>query len=225
MLEEFGPGIWTVHAPLRLAGAAFGTRMTVVRVGEDGLVLIAPVPIDDALEAELRALGTVRGLVAPNAFHHFYLLDAAVRFPDAVCFLAQGVAEKLERVPTGAQTLGAEPDPLWQAELAQALVGGAPKVNEVVFLHRPSGTLVLTDLCFHFDPPPKGWTGFFLRLAGAHGRLAVSRLMRSLLKDRGAVRASVSQILEWDFDRLVVTHGENLRSDAKQRFREATADL
>jgi len=225
MVEEIGRGIWAVKSPLSLAGAQFGTRMTVVRIGGDGLALIAPCPIDDALAAELAGLGTVRALIAPNAFHHFYFADAARRYPEAARFLAEGVAEKLAKDGIDAQTLSTEPDDLWKADLEQCRVEGAPKVNEVVFYHGDSRTLVVTDLCFNFDPAPSGWTGFFLRLAGAHGRLAVSRLMRSLLKDRDKVRASVAKILEWDFENIVVTHGEIARGDGRRRLREATADL
>lgn len=224
-LDEVGPGLWTVRTPLRLAGAEFGTRMTVVRLGGDGLALIAPCPIDDALGAGLDRLGTVRALIAPNAFHHFYFADAARRYPEAARFLAEGVAAKLGEAAAGARTLGGEPDPLWKADLEQVRIEGAPASNEVVFFHPRSKTLVLTDLCFHFDPAPGGWTGLFLRLAGAHGRLAVSRLMRLVLRDREQVRASLARILEWDFDRIVVTHGEIVRTDGKRLFREATADL
>ena len=97
--------------------------------------------------------------------------------------------------------------------------------NEVVFLHRATKTVVLTDLCFHFDPPPGGWTGLFLRLAGARGGLKVSRLMRFSMKDKDAVRGSIARILEWDFDNMVVAHGTNLIGGAKQAFRVATADV
>ncbi len=226
MLEELGPGIGTVAAPLRVAGAAMGTRMTVVRVGEEGVVLIAPCPIDDALASEIEAWGPVRALIAPNCFHHFYLKAAAERFPEAALYLAEGVESKLAApLPRPAEILGDVPAPLWKADLEQLRIEGAPRVNEVVFFHAASRTLILTDLCFHFDPAPGGWTGLFLRLAGAHGRLAVSRLMRSMLKDRVAVRRGVERILAWDFDRIVVTHGEPVRDDGQRLLREATADL
>lgn len=225
MIEEIGPGVWTVKSPLSLAGAQFGTRMTIVRLAGDGIALIAPCPIDAALAAELAELGPVRALIAPNAFHHFYFVDASKRYPDAARFLAEGVAEKLGPDAAGAQALSAEPDALWKADLEQCRIEGAPRVNEVVFYHGESRTLIVTDLCFNFDPAPSGWTGFFLRLAGAHGRLAVSRLMRSLLKDREKVRASVAKVLEWDFEKIVVTHGEIVREDGRRRLREATADL
>ena len=45
MLDELAPGIWTVSAPFKLVGAEFGTRMTVIRVRDGGLMLIAPVAI------------------------------------------------------------------------------------------------------------------------------------------------------------------------------------
>jgi len=225
MVEELAPGIWTVATPLKLAGAEFGTRMTIIRIGEDGLVLIAPCPIDDALAAELDLLGTVRALIAPNAFHHFYFLDAAKRYPEAARFLAQGVAEKLGEVPAGVVTLSTEPDVLWEAELEQCRMEGAPSSNEAIFYHRSSRTLILTDLCFNFTPAPTGWLGIFLRLAGAHGRLAVSRLMRFILKDREKVRSVIARILDWDFDRIIVAHGAIVERDGHRLFREATADL
>lgn len=235
MIEALGSGIWTASAPLKLAGAAFGTRMTIVRVGRgtqteqtrgsEGLVLIAPIPIDDAMAAEIAKLGTVRAVIAPNAFHHFYLRAALERYPDAACYLAEGVEQKLGQRPAGARDLAPEPDPIWAGDLDQVVLEGAPLTNEVIFYHGESRTLILTDLCFNFDPAPSGWTGLFLRLAGAHGRLAVSRLMRLGIKDRAGVRATLARVLEWDFDRIVVTHGHNIKQGAKPLFVEATRDV
>ena len=64
-----------------------------------------------------------------------------------------------------------------------------------------------------------------MRLAGAHGRLAVTRLMRTLLKDRDQVRASIASIKEWDFENLIVAHGHNMVGGAHERFAAATEDL
>ena len=225
MIEELGPGIWTLAAPLKLAGVDFGTRMTIVRIGGDGLVLISPCPIDDALAAEIQALGQVRAVIAPNAFHYLYFVDATERYPDAGRYLAEGVAKKLRSAPAGAVTLSAEADPLWKADLEQCKLEGAPKTNEVVFFHPASQTLILTDLCFNFNPAPSGWPGIFLRIVGAHGRLAVSRLMRTLLKDRKKVRPIIERILEWDFEQIVVTHGAIVMRNGRRLFREATGDL
>jgi len=226
MLEALGPGIWTCDYSMRLLGADLGSRTVIVALRAGGLALISPGPIDVSLARELAGLGDVRALIAPNAFHHFHLLTAARRYPGAICFLAQGVEAKLRGRPEGeVRILGGEPDVLWANDLEPCLIEGAPRVNETVFFHPLSKTLIVTDLCFHFDPAPGGWTGVFLWLAGVYGRLGVSRLMRTLLRDRGAVRVSIDRLLEWDFEQLVVTHGSILREDARRRFREATADL
>mgnify|MGYP000406607533 CR=1 FL=1 len=78
MLEELACGIWTVDAPLTLGGAKLGTRMTVVRLSDGGLALIAPIEIDDALSVDLAELGPVNVIIAPNAFHHFSARTANV---------------------------------------------------------------------------------------------------------------------------------------------------
>jgi hypothetical protein len=225
MLDRLGPGLWTVSAPLRLAGAEFGTRMTVVQIGESGLALIAPIEIDDALARALAEKGQVEALIAPNAFHHLYFLAAAKRYPEATCFLAEGVEKKLATRPAVAKDLAGEPDPLFKAELEQVVLEGAPLTNEVIFFHGASKTLILTDLCFNFDPAPSGWTGLFLRLAGAHGRLAVSRLMRAGFKDRDKVRATIARVLEWDFEKVIVTHGTNIEGVGRDRFRQAVSEV
>lgn len=225
MIEELLPGIWTVAVPVKLTGIDFGTRMTIIRVAGDGLVLISPCSIEESLASEIDALGTVHAVIAPNAFHHLHFVDAIERYPDAGCFMAVGVAKKIRSTPAGAVTLGADVDPIWSAELEQCVVEGAPRVNEVVFYHRVSRTLVLTDRCFNFNPAPGGLKGIPLRLFGVHGRMAVSRGMRFLLKDREKVRVVIQRILEWNFERIVVTHGAIVEKDGHALFREATAGL
>jgi hypothetical protein len=221
-LESAGEGLWTASAPLKLMGAEIGTRMTVVALPEGGLALISPIAIDDALATALAAQGEVRALIAPNAMHHLFLAEARARYPEAACFLAEGVERKLGGRPTGARDLGETPDALWQGVLEQVVIPGIPLLNEVVFFHPASKSLILTDLLFNYDPAPGGWTGIFLWLDGAYGSLAMSRLLRLVAKDRAALRAAIERIRAWDFERILVTHGANVEADAKDRFVRAT---
>ena len=223
MLEEVGPDLHTASAPLRFLGAEVGTRMTVVRLSDGDLVLISPCAIDDALAAEIDALGRVRAIVAPNAFHHLYYGAACERYPDASAYYARGVEKKLASIPRDAAPLDADTPALFSDELEHLYVPGIPQVNEVVFFHRRSRTLILTDLLFHFEEGPGGWTSFFLWLDGALGNLAFSRVFGLATRDRPALRGALSRILDWDFDRLVVAHGANIPAGAKERVRAATA--
>ena len=114
--------------------------------------------------------------------------------------------------------------PEWAPDLDVQLVRGMPKLNELVFLHRPSRTLLLTDLAFNFTDAT-GWSGVFFRLMGCHGRLTPSRYGRSLVKEPAAVRADLDRILSWDFDRIALCHGTRVDADGVRRLREAWAFL
>ncbi len=91
----------------------------------------------------------------------------------------------------------------------QVLLGGFPFMNEVVFFHRPSTTLIATDLAFNVGSSSPPLTRLVFRLGGTYGRLSPTLLERRLLvRDRTAFRHSLERILEWPFDRVVVAHGE-----------------
>jgi glyoxylase-like metal-dependent hydrolase (beta-lactamase superfamily II) len=40
-------------------------------------------------------------------------------------------------------------------------------------------------------------------------------------KDKAAARQSLKRILEWDFDRIVLSHGDLIEDDAKATARQA----
>jgi hypothetical protein len=57
---------------------------------------------------------------------------------------------------------------------------------------------------------------------GAYGRPAQSNSWRRFfVKDRGAAARSARRILEWDFDRLVMGHGEIVDTGAHAVVEEA----
>jgi hypothetical protein len=64
-----------------------------------------------------------------------------------------------------------------------------------------------------------------MRVNGAYGRFGPTRLLRTLVRDRPALRASVEKILAWDFERVVVTHGEVLERGGRDALRAGFAWL
>jgi hypothetical protein len=46
-----------------------------------------------------------------------------------------------------------------------------------------------------------------------------------MIRDRVAARESVARILRWDFDRVIVTHGDVLESGGPAKFAEAFSFL
>ena len=224
-LRELDRDLWVAEAPLRVAGLAIGTRTTLVRLSDGGVFAHSPGPLGDAPRAEVAALGPLRAIVAPNQMHHLFVAPWAAAFPEARLFGAPGVARKQPRLRFD-ETLGDAPPALWRDVLDQHLVRGTPRLEEVVFLHRPSRTLLLTDIAFNLRESDSRFTRVAMRLNDAYGRFGPSRLMRSLVfRDRAALRDSLERILAWEFERIVVTHGEIVEKGGHAALREAFAFL
>ena len=181
--------------------------MSIARVGsEGGLWVHSPVPIDDALAGEIAALGRVLYVVAPSAFHHMFAGKFAARFPGAKLFGAPGVAAKHPEL-TFEATLGDGSVAPWSAEIDQIFLEGAPRMSEVVFFHRASRSLLVSDLFFNVTEPETWSTGLVLRMMGTYKRFARSRAWKLFAKDRQALKTSVEKVLDWDFVRVLPGHG------------------
>ena len=219
MLTAVGPNLWCATNSLTMPGGVhFSVRMTVVRLQSGELVLHSPTPIDDALAAEIAALGPVRHLIAPNQLHHLYLTAAQQRFGAATTWGAPGLAEKVPALHID-HTLHAHPAP-WADELEPLSINGIPWMSETVFLHRASASLVVTDLFFHFHSTPNWQSRLLFTLLGVLGRAKQSPLVRLQTKDKGAAAASAQRVLAWEFDRVIMAHGDVLESNAKDRMVE-----
>jgi hypothetical protein len=165
----------------------------------------------------------VRALVAPNALHHLFLAENAAAFPQAHVFGAPGVAAKQPGVRFDETLTDAAPA-LFSGEIEQRLVRGLRALGEVVLFHPRSRTLVATDLAFNVRHSDARFTRVFMRLNGAYGRFGPTRIFRyRVLADRAALRESLDRILEWDFERVVVAHGDILEGGAREVFRSAFA--
>jgi hypothetical protein len=223
MLRPLAPDLFVTERPLRLAGLDIGTRMTVIRLPGDRLFLHSPVAFDEGLREELDRLGRVRFAVGPNRFHHVFLAGVSAAYPDAELWAAPGL-ERKRRDLTFDGVLGDEPAPGWAGRLGQCLVRGFPLMNEVVFLHAASRTLVVADLAFHFGPGSPALPRIAVRLAGGK-RFGPTFVARLLARDRAAARASLERVLAWDFERVIVAHGQVLEEGGREALRAGYAWL
>src|SRR5262245_47319802 len=143
-LTALDTDLWVATRSLPLWVGDVGTRMTVMRLGGD-LLLHSPVSLDAELREALDRLGRVRWVGGPSLVHHLFLADYANAYPEAVLWGAPGLAAKRPDLRF-ARTLTGEAVPEWEGRVRYALFEGAPRINELVFLHCPTRTLVLTDL-------------------------------------------------------------------------------
>ena len=218
-LRPLAADIWVADRPQTFYGLPVGTRMTVIRLPGERLLLHSPVALDEQLRRELDAIGRVLYAVAPNRVHHLYAGDVAKVYPEARLWVGPGLERKRPDLSFVA-VLGDEPPEEWRDDVWQTFFRGRPYENEVVFLHRASRTLILCDLAFNFGPRTAAPTRVLMKLLRSYGHFGPSKLDPWLIRDRDAARQSLERILAWDFDRVVVAHGEILESGGREALRE-----
>jgi hypothetical protein len=221
MLRELAANLWVTEQPFRYLGMEIGGRTTVIRLIDGALFVHSPSRLDSNLHADLEAKGPVRFVVAPNRFHHIFIADYQRAFPQAEFYCAPGLQTKRPDLKFTA-TLTEEAPPGWRGQLEQLVFTSFSPLNEVVFFHRASRTVIFTDLVFNITRADSRLTKIMLTLDGGFGGPAVPRSFRMLLKwRREETRALIDRILQRDFDRVVVTHGDVIETDGKGILREA----
>jgi hypothetical protein len=225
VLSPLGRDLWVHRVPYRTMGLAVGRQLVVARLPDGGLWIHSPIPWTPALRSEIAALGEVRHVVGPNRFHDECLREFQAEYPAAQFHAAPGLAEDRRDIRFVAEPLLDTPRSDWAGVIDQHLVHGMPRLNEIVFLHRPTRSLLLADLAFNFGLNAQWLLKLAIGIGGTWGRFAPSRFCRSMMKDRAAVRSSIDTILGWDFDRIIVGHGDNVETRGKEVLREAFAFL
>ncbi|MGI8820749.1 MAG: hypothetical protein ACR2ID_07785 [Chthoniobacterales bacterium] len=216
-MQQLAPNLWLVRYPLRLLGLEIGRNVTVVRLTSGELVIHSSAPFTESDVQEIAALGEPRWLLDVTRFHDSYARAGRAAFP-RISYLAP------ENFPARAklQMAALEPAPQeWGRELQLQRIDGMPGVQEHAVFHAPSRTLVVGDLLFHFGPCASWWTKFIVHsvLRLPHG-CGMSRFFRLMIRDRTAFRNSLERIMQWDFDRVVVGHGDVIETGGKPRLRE-----
>lgn len=221
-LQEWSDGIWIAEAPLRFFGIPFGTRMTVVRLDDGSLLLHSPIHISPSLRSELDLLGSVKHIVSPNKLHYLFLDTAIATYPDATLYVPLELAKKRPEFSYGTLLTDEIPD-AWAGVMEQLIVRGSNSMQEVVFFHPRSRTLIVADLCENFGRHSPLLTQIMAWFARMYGRPRMPRDWQITFQDHEARRASFERLLKWDFDRVILAHGALLPSQAKPIFQREYA--
>jgi hypothetical protein len=214
-LKEVARDIWIVDGPeIRFGPPGFRlahpTRMTVVRLPGGGLWLHSPTAPAEPLLRSLGKIGPVRFLIAPNTLHYRWIADWKARFPEAGAWGPAGLQRSARRALPPLHPLGDAPAVEWASTLDQFLVRGNV-LTEAVFLHRPTRTLILTDLIENFESsrvrsPSLRRLLRWARVADQDGRRPLDMGLAFLLRAK-TLRAAVERMIEWNPERVILAHG------------------
>ncbi len=209
-----------VESRLKMPLMELPVRSVLVETKGAGAVFFSPG--SKISQTQFDELGHVTDLVAPNFFHCGGIKKSAARFRDAKKWGPPGVT-------------AARPDIAWSAELTEEtwsyqdelpliFLEGAPKLNEVVFVHRPSKSLIVSDLCFNLVDSEGIGAWLILTLFGTYRKFGVSRLLAQVVRDRGLFEKSLQKLLSYDFDNIIVSHGHNVMGNGKALLQRALQD-
>ena len=185
--------------------------MTVVRLGGE-LWIHSPVSITPEMASDLDSLGRISFVIAPNKYHHVFLSEWRANYPEADFYASPGLKVKRQDISFDGELLATEAY-AWSQTLAHTIFGPSRLFDEVVFFHRPSRTLILTDLIINAKTDGYNW--WQKRFAAFDGldypRGTTPRLYRWSIKSKPAIRAIYQTMIEWEPEKVIISHGEWFR--------------
>ena len=218
MLEQLGPDIWIADGGIvSFFGFDYPTRMAVVRIEDGGLWVWSPIALTTELEQEVRALGPVGHLVSPNKLHHLFLGAWKANFPEAKRWGPPSTVARFADLGfSGTLTDDAPPD--WAGQVDQYYFDNSRFLDELLFFHRKSRTAMVGDYSQPFSDAflkrEWPWWARFLakRVKMVEGWGYPPLEVRMTFFHRATARAKVRALIAADPERVVVAHGEIVRS-------------
>ena len=217
-MQKLDENLWLLSYPLKTAGFDLQRHVAVVRLAAGDLVLLSTGPFSPEEVAEIRSLGRPRWLVDGMLRHDTFSKEGRSAFPEAVFLAPPGFEDRVDFPVSPILPPPAE----WDQELQALELDGIPASRETVFFHPASRTLIVQDLAFNFPGDHPLLSEVLLRLAvGKHHAPGIARSIKLQLRDRPAFERALGRMLAWDFDRVIVGHGERLETGGKAALREA----
>ena len=212
--------IWVTERPIWFGGVRVRSRTTVVRLSGDALWVHSPCPPTDDVCAALDALGEVRWIVVPNRFHHLETPATAARYPNA---RVVGAKSAEARNPDIRLTLTAD-DPAYiqsTPELTPIQLKGVPFLDETVFFHAASGSLIAADLLMSACARDHWTWRIAARIWGRYEKVRTPPDVRTHARASTAVTESIAQMRALPLQRILVAHADPITDRPAQQLVEA----
>lgn len=218
-IQVFAENLLIVDGPpVRDMGVLFTTRMAVVKLSDGSLWVNSPVSVPFDTLKRITELGPVRYILSATPRHVWRLAAWHTLFPEAQLWTPRPTPFTLKKgcLPF-ASILGDEPHRGWAADLDQLAFKGNRLIEEVLFLHKQSRTVISDDLIqIHPMVNDKHFRNALFKLSGVaspHGGVPLD--IRLSFTNRNLARRSLEKLLSWDFDKLIIAHGVCIEEDAK----------
>ncbi|EJX1243342.1 DUF4336 domain-containing protein [Vibrio alginolyticus] len=217
-MKKLAHEIWIFDGdPVQFLGLPYTTRMTIVRLSDGGLWIHSPIKLSNSIREQINNLGQVKYLIAPNHLHHLFLSEWVFAYPSAEVYGTDEVIKKCRDIHFHASLN--QGGNAWNSEIEQELFSGSPLMEECVFYHRLSKTLIVTDLVENFSGQDFNyWQRFVAKGAGIldpNGKMPLDWRL-SFMFSKQEARKHLNKLLSWKPNILVMAHGEIVLDNADE---------
>ncbi len=109
--------------------------------------------------------------------------------------------------------------PVCPNEFQQCLMTGH-RNYETIFFHQSTKTLIVTDLAYSIANRADLLEKIWLRAFGVKNPLGITTYQKKKVFEPSKFKISLSKVLAWDFDRVIVCHGDIIEKGGKSLFQE-----
>jgi hypothetical protein len=219
--RQLSDDVVVMSFPWRTLGINFRRNATLLRLGDGRVVIHSTAPFTGEDISAIRRFGEPAWLVEATLMHDTFAKEGRAAFRD-LPYLAPDGFTKVSGIPTGSLH---PPPPDWKEEIDVSRIDGM-RMNEHALFHRRSRTLVVADLFFSLPAETRGWPRFFarhfMRLPHMFG---ISAFFRLMIRDRSAFERSVNELMQLDFEKVIVAHWEPLVTETRFALERALRDF
>jgi hypothetical protein len=192
-------------------------RAIVIRLDDSSLFVISPIQLTASIRTDVDLLGSVKYLVSPNHLHHLYLGDWSQAYPDARVYASPRLTSKRKDL-TFYKTLSTDiPEPEWAGQIDQCLFGsGNGWIDELVFFHRASCTVIFTDLVMDFDPLTFSPLSRLTTQWNQMYQHTPRGVQFGHIFDRASLQSALKTVRSWEAEHAIVAHSPWLCVDGKK---------
>lgn len=231
-LLKVATNIWTLEAddyvyyrPPAQPRYPYTHRAVVIRLQDRNLFIHSPIALTPALRHQIDALGTVQYLISPNHIHHLHLGDWKAAYPEAKLYASPGLPPKRKDLTFDATLSTSTLEPEWEGQIEQLLFKSWNGwLDELVFFHCESRTVIFTDMIMDFDP------AIFSGIARTTTRWNQMyrhtprgmQLVHSFGRD--GLRQALATVKAWQPEHLIVAHSPWQCVDGKDAIAQFLAN-
>jgi hypothetical protein len=220
LIELTPGGIWVAERKLWFSGVRLRSRMTVLRLADGRLWVHSASEPNRDLCAELDRLGQVSWIVVPNRFHHLQASAMKARYPGAQVI---GPASAQSRNKALALDVAIDDArlPSLVPELSPVPLRGVPFLDETLFFHAKTHTLIGADLMM-CGCAADHWTWRWVsRAMGQYERYKAPPDVRWQTRGGPVLRQSLEEIARLPLTRILVAHSDSVEDHPVEQLEEA----